>query len=114
MASMEFEGATVTVEDTAQSSRDGRPVFEWTVRLTDGREFSAEDLNGPRCGREPSEEEMLKTLFSFLGAAVESREWRERTGGEMDEDSNESLFPAPVVEWACSVSDEISMAGIED
>ena len=105
---MKFTGAVVSVEDTAQSDRQGRPVFEWTVSLADGREFSEADLCGPRCGREPSEEEMLNTLLSFLSAAVESREYRERNGEELDEDSNENLFPAPVVEWACTVSDEIS------
>jgi hypothetical protein len=113
MESMKFEGGVVSVEDTAQSDRQGRPVFEWTVRLADGSEFSEADLCGPRCGREPSEREMLATLFTFLSAAAECRQWRERAGEEFEEDSTEALFPAPVVEWAASVSDELSMAECE-
>ncbi|MGE3483456.1 MAG: hypothetical protein AB7L09_01865 [Nitrospira sp.] len=110
MASIRICDATVTVEDTAQNNREGRPVFEWTLKLDSGREWSESDLCGPVCGPEPSEEEMLGTFLSFLGAAIESRLFRERTGREGD---NEDLFPADLLDWAAQHSDEISIVAIE-
>lgn len=109
MASIRIEDATIEVEDTAQADREGRPVFGWTIRLDSGEEWSAEDLKGPAIGPEPSEEEMVGTLLSFLSAACESREHRERTGQDGE---NEDLFPAACLDWACQHSDEIGMMAI--
>jgi hypothetical protein len=52
----------------------------------------------------------LASLLSFLEAAIESRQYRERTGrgGE-----NEDLFPAHVLDWACGHADEITMLQYE-
>ena len=114
MASIELGGATVSVEDTAQATHEGRPVFEWIIVLPSGVRHSATDLCGALMGPEPTEEEMLNTLFVFLGAAAESRQYRERGGREIiDRDSNESMFPAPVVDWASENSDEISILGAD-
>jgi len=104
MASIRIEDATVSVEDSTQADREGRPVFEWTVSLDSGESWSATDLKGPACGAEPSEEEMLATLLVFLGAAIEAREY----GGE-----NEDLFPAELLDWAAQYSDEIAMLAFE-
>jgi len=109
MEQIKINDGVVAVEDTAQSNREGRPVFEWTVATPKGS-WSAEDLCGPTVGPEPSELEMLGTLMSFLGAAAESFDYRERTG---DQGENEDLFPAPVVEWASANADEISMTQME-
>lgn len=111
MASIRIEDATVSVEDTAQADREGRPVFEWTISLDSGEEWSAEDLKGPVIGPEPSEEEMIPTLLSFLSAAIESREYRERTGRDGE---NEDLFPAELLDWACQHADEIGFTAMEE
>lgn len=106
MASIRIEDATVSVEDTALIDREGRPVFEWTIKLDSGEEWSAQDLCGPVVGPEPSESEMVKTLLSFLSAACESREFRERTGLEGE---NEHLFPSDCLDWAVQHSDEFAI-----
>lgn len=49
-------------------------------------------------------EDVFEAILSFLGAAVESRQYRERTG-EMGE--NEDLFPPDIVDWAVYHIDEI-------
>jgi len=103
--------ATVVIEDTGLATREGAPVFEWTVSLPDGRGWSAMDLHGPLAGPEPSEEEMTRTFFSFLSAACEAREYRERTGREGD---LECLFPAALLDWAVGEEAEISLLSLED
>ena len=114
MQEMRFGDGVVSVQDAALSDHEGRPIFEWRLVLDSGHEFSDQDLKGPAMGPEPSEREMLGTLFGFIGAAVESREYRERSGVGTDcSDTNEWLFPADVVTWAQKHSDEISMAGYE-
>lgn len=111
MSTLRFDNGSISVEDTAQSTRDGRPVYRWTIVDTStGETWTADDLNGPVLGREPSENEMLRTLCGFLSAALESRAYRERTGRE---GSNEDLFPADCLDWAESHADDISMASME-
>ena len=115
------DGATIRIADgafrvvdTALVTGDGRPIYEWSLTLDNRQQWSATDLSGG-CGREPSEREMLGTLLSFLGAAIESREYRERypISAESIDDSSESLFPREMVDWACEHSDDITMASIE-
>jgi len=111
MAQTTIENGTITVEDTAQSDHEARPVFEWTVRLDSGEEWTDLDLRGPRFGPEPSEEDMLRTFFSFLSAAVEARQYRESEGGVACE--NEDLFPSELLDWAVQHSDDISIESID-
>jgi hypothetical protein len=112
--SLRIADGTIEIEYTAQCSRDGRPVYRWTLSLDSGLTWSDTDLYGPACGREPEEDEMLGTFLSFIGAALESRSYRERTGaGGYDpaDATNESLFPADLLDWAESHEAEIAMAG---
>lgn len=102
--------ATITIEDTALCNRRGAPVYRWTLTLDDGRSWSAEDLCGPASGPEPSEEEMARSLFCFLDAALESRAYRERTAVGTE---NEDLFPAALLDWAEEYVDEIGWRSLE-
>jgi hypothetical protein len=89
---------TFHVEDTWTASREGRAVFEWRAE-TEDELWLAQDLCGPVIG-EPSEDEMLETLLSFVGAALESRAYRERNGLPFDasRDDNEQLFPSELLD----------------
>ena len=108
--SVRIEDGIITVRDTGECSHDGRPVYRWTVALDSGQEWTNRDLCGPRMGPEPSEVEMLSTLLGFLSAALESREYHERTGTKTE---NEDLFPSALIDWAAPHSDEISMLCVE-
>jgi hypothetical protein len=49
----------------------------------------------------------FEAILSFMMAAVESRQWRERNRHCLDRDSSESLFPPHIVDWLVEHSDEI-------
>lgn len=109
MASIQVDDATITVEGTGLCDPKGHPIYEWAIVLDDDREWGDSDLAGGR-GKAPTETEMLGTLLAFLTAAMESRDYRIRTGREGE---NEDLFPADLLDWACERGDEISLAEFE-
>jgi len=110
MSTLRFDNGSISVEDTAQSTRDGRPVYRWTiVDASTGETWTADDLHGCAWG-ERTDAEMLRSLCAFLSAALGSRAYRERTGRGGD---NEDLFPADCLDWAESHADDISMASME-
>ena len=93
-------------------SADGRMIYAVWLDLPDGTEHEITDLRSG-CGG-GSIQDGLASLLSFLGAAVESRQYRERSGGtEIDPDGNETLFPPAVVDWATDNINEISMLAYE-
>lgn len=51
-------------------------------------------------------QECFAAILSFMGAAAESRQFRDRTGQQGE---NEDLFPEPIVDWICANKDEIDM-----
>ena len=83
-------------------SRDNRMVYQVWIDLPDS-EHEVTDLRSG-CGG-GGIQDGLANLLGFLGAAAESRQYRERTGREGE---NESLFPPAVVDWASENSDDIS------
>lgn len=88
--------------------KDGRTVYSCFIDLPDGSEHEITDLQSGRGGGDI--QDGIASLLSFLGAAAESRQYRERNGGtEIDPDSNEGLFTPAVVDWASANSDDISM-----
>ena len=108
MRSVTIGNATILL-DAVDTDRDGRTVFGYSIRIGGlSPTHQARDLKSGCQGG--SEREGLASLLSFLAAAAESRQYRERTGRGGD---NEDLFPAEVVDWACQFSDEIAMASIE-
>lgn len=98
MAIVNVGDAILTVEDTAQNDREGRPIFSWRLETPDGF-WEDEDLRGPAAGREPTEEEMARTWCVFLSAALE--------GGE-----NADMFPAELLRWAHQWSNEIELLSL--
>jgi hypothetical protein len=108
MAAFELGGATVSLGISGRQSRDGRDIYEVWIDLPDGTEHAIDDLRSGCQGG--SVREGFGALLTFLGAAAESRQYRERTGrgGE-----NEELFPPAVVAWAAANCDELSMIACE-
>lgn len=108
MEKIEIGNATILL-DAVDTDRDGRTVYGYSIRIG-GVEptYQARDLKSGCQGG--TEREGLASLLSFLSAAAESRQYRERTGRGGD---NEDLFPAEVVDWACQFSDEIAVASLE-
>ena len=49
-------------------------------------------------------QDSFEAILSFMGAAAESRQYRERTGMEGE---NEDLFPPHIVDWIVDNLDEI-------
>lgn len=93
--SIEYEGnITPSLEPGVKN------VYRCTIILPDGKEYRSTIIGGD------SLQHGLATLLGFLGAAAESRSYRQRTGRE---GSNEDLFPDAVVSWASQVSDELGM-----
>lgn len=93
-------------------TRDDRARYRWHINIPAG-EFSEADLCSG-VGGSASLQDMFCSLLTFLSAAAESHRYRIWKGAdEIDPDSNESLFPAEVVEWAAHHSDEISMIQLD-
>ncbi len=96
------DGVTVSLERSGYS-HDGRDEFtiyfdcdQWEIEETDLRS----GVGG--C----STAEAFEFLLSFLTAAAESYDYRERTGRDGE---NEDLFDPRIVEWASHNSDELLM-----
>ena len=85
---------TLSTNDTAQATRDGRPVYAWSVTVGPST-WRGQDLCGPTCGPEPTERTMCATLAVFLGAALEGAAYERRTGRESD---NADLFPSALLD----------------
>lgn len=83
------------------------------------REYSDDDLASGHGGG--NLQAGMESLLSFLGAAIESRQYRERTESGRPpqdanipyEDSSEGLFPPAVLDWAAQFAGDISMAQME-
>ncbi len=107
MPGLEIAGATLSL-DTGKETSEGRTCYQVWIDLPNGTEHEITDLRSG-CGG-GSIQEGFKCLLSFLSAAAESRQYRERTGRTGE---NEELFPADVVDWASQNSDEIGMLQCE-
>ena len=111
--SLTLRGLTLSVEDTAETDREGRPRFAWSVTRPHGkvRAWRGDDLFGARCGPEPPERAMLGAFCGVLAAALEAKRYRERTGRTGE---NEALFPPSLLRALEGVDpDELSLAADE-
>ncbi len=108
MPAVRIAGATLSLNLSGRQTSDGRDVYVCWIDLPDGSEHEITDLRSGCQGG--SVQEGMGALLSFLSAAAESRQYRERTGRKGE---NEDLFPAPVVDWAADNSDEISLIASE-
>ena len=84
------------INDTWMSLDDG----EFILDFPDGTEYVINDFHGGRGGLQ----DYFEAILSFMGAAAESRQYRERTGMEGE---NEDLFPPHIVDWIVDNVDEI-------
>ena len=89
-------------------SDDNRTIYTVWIDLPNGTEHEITDLRSG-CGG-GSIQDGLASLLSFLGAAAESRQYRERTGQQGE---NEDLFEPAIVDWAAENADEIGMLAYE-
>jgi hypothetical protein len=108
MPGLAIGGAIVSIDDNGRN-RDGRTCYQIWIDLPDGGEHEITDLCSGCQGGDL--QEGMGSLLAFLGAAIESRRYRERQGKPYDAndgDSSESLFPPAVVDWASENADEIS------
>jgi hypothetical protein len=76
------------------TTTDSRDRFRYTAILPSGFEITDNDLNSGAGGT--SLGEAFETLFSFLGACAESRNYSQRTCREGE---NADLFPSELMEW---------------
>lgn len=88
---------------------NGRSVYHYRIKIPGHPVHFAEDLKSG-CMRNATLDEGLENLLSFLGAAGESFDYNVRENKDQsDPDSNASLFPIHISEWASKNSDGISM-----
>lgn len=86
------------------SPKAGESGLVIVVTMPDGQDVRSDRFNP----RESTMEGKMEAAISFLSASGESYRYRMHKGEtEIDPDSNEGLFPAPVPEWAYRFSDEI-------
>lgn len=111
LASVKIGGAVLSL-GRGPRNHQGRTVYECWIDLPDGSKHAITDLRSG-CGG-GSVKEGFSALFSFLSAAAESRNYRERMGRtEPDPDSNEGLFEPAIVAWAVEHEDEITCLGFD-
>lgn len=108
MPAIKIAGATLSIDYYGTWTREGRMQWDVWIDLPDGSEYQITDMRSG-VGGSPLIE-AFRSLLSFLSAAAESRNYRERTGREGE---NEDLFAGPIVDWASANSDEISMVECE-
>ena len=107
MPGLQIGNATISLGYGARSS-DNRMVYQCWIDLPDGTEHEITDLRSGRGGGDI--QDGLANLLGFLSAAAESRQYRERTGRDGD---NENLFAAVIVDWAAEHADDIGMLACE-
>ena len=73
---------------------------EFILDFQDGTTYIIDDFHGGMGGLQG----YFEAILSFMGAAAESRQYRERTGMEGE---NEDLFPPHIVDWIVDNLDEI-------
>ena len=94
-------------------SFDGRSVYHYRIKIPGHPAHIADDLKSGRTSN-PTLNEGLENLLSFLGAAGESFDYNVRENKDQsDPDSNASLFPIHISEWASKNSDDITMEQID-
>ncbi|MCV7174855.1 hypothetical protein [Mycolicibacterium sphagni] len=104
--------ATVTVEHDGANrepgSRESRQRYSYSIVTPEWR-YDGNDIHSG-VGAVVDIADAARSLFSFLGACAEWREYRTRNGygGE-----NADLFPEHVGQWAEQNSDEISMLAMD-
>lgn len=102
MPGLQIENGTISLALPRSRAASGRDHYVVWIDLPDGSEHEIADLRSGCQGG--SIQEGLASLLSFLGAAAESRRYRESTGQQGE---NKDLFPAAVVDWTCENLDEI-------
>lgn len=109
---LQIGGAFISIALPGSRAASGRLQYQIWIDLPDGSEHEITDLQSG-CGS-GSVQDGLASILSFLGAAAESRQYRERqSGAEIDPDSNDGLFTPAIVDWASANSDDISMLSRE-
>ena len=108
MPALVIGGATLSLSLPDRHTRGGRDIYEAWIDLPDGSEHEITDLHSGRQGG--SVLEGFSSLLSFLAAAGESRNYRERTGRTGE---HEDLFPEPVTAWAADHEDDLSSMSYE-
>ena len=108
LPALKVGSAWISIQFSGETS-DGRARYEYFIDTPDF-EHSARDLRSGVGGG--ALQEGMKSLLSFLTAAAECYRYNGNSY-DPDPDSNCSLFPQNVVEWAYQNDSEISMLAYE-
>jgi len=108
LPAVRVNGAFLSLGISGRTTRDGRALYECWIDLPDGSEHEITDLHSGCQGG--SVQEGMAALLSFLSAAAESRQYRERNDRPGE---NEDLFSVAIVDWASENSDELGMLSCE-
>ena len=81
--------------------------FEFFLDRPGEPEYVIDDFR-PGLGAQP--QECFAAILSFMDAAAESRQYRERTGRKGE---NEDLFPPHIVDWIADNVNEIACLRLE-
>lgn len=103
MTNVRIDNANITVWRMINRTPDNRVAYGYAISMP-GKNHKARDLASGVVGS-PTEDEMLRTLCSFLAAAGEAYE---NPGSD-----NRGMFPEWVEEWASNHSDELADASEE-
>ena len=111
MPGLHIGNAFVSGQLTGKFSGDGRAEYLFFVDFPAGQTFEVTDLRSGVGGG--SLQKGFVTLLCLLSAAGDS--WRHRglNWDSVDEDDMASKFPRPLVTWAYTNSDELTMLKLE-
>lgn len=107
-AGIAIGGGYLTIAYSRRAGSEGRTRYRWEVIFPDNTDVSDDDLQSG-CGGGDLTQGFV-SLLSFVTAAIESREYRERTGRTGE---NEDLFPASVLDFLAPFDDELTMIQCE-
>lgn len=111
MITQTIDAATVSI-DHEGTDYESRQRYVYVITTAEWQYVGNDISSG--AGAAVDESDMLRSLFSFLSACAESRDYAERHGMAYTDTDNSTLFPDHVGEWTQSVSDELSMLSMDD
>lgn len=115
LPALKINDAVLSLESISERDFEGRQSAAFILDLPDGSEYKDSSMQSG-CqgfyGMGGRMQDIFAGFMSFLDAAAESYMYAENAYSN-DSDSNMSMFPQNVVEWAAENADEIGILRIE-